>query len=272
MTFVPANAPGPAAPNAHWLVFHRQHLLVDAASADFPCLADPADLGFALSRPLFVGTLDDIPCFAAEAETEAPSPAGMVWEALRPLFLRYDEARLAAASRASQLVDWERDHRYCGRCATPTEPLPREHARRCPNCGHTVYPRISPVMMALVKRGRELLLARGPHFPAGMFSALAGFVEAGESVEETLRREVREEVGVEVANLRYFGSQSWPFPHSLMLAYVCDYAGGEITPQPGEIEAAAWFDVAALPTIPMPASIAGRMIRAVAAELGGDSP
>lgn len=269
MIFAPASHPAPAGGRSHWLLFSRQRLLVDAVTADFPRLSDPAGLGLALSRPLFIGTLGGEPCFAAETAADAPAPAGMAWEALRPLFLRYEEGRVAAASRASQLVDWERDHRFCGRCAAPTEPLPTEHARRCPACGLIVYPRIAPVMMALVRRGRELLLARGPHFPEGMFSALAGFVEAGESVEDCLRREVREEVGIEVGDLRYFGSQSWPFPQSLMLAYVCDYAGGEITPQPGEIEAAAWFDAAALPTIPMPMSIAGRLIRAVAAELAG---
>lgn len=272
MAFIPATASTVTCPNAHWLVFSQQGLLVDAATADFPRLPDPASLGLALTRPLFVGMLDGAPCFAAETKANTLPPAGLAWEKLRPLFLHYDEARIAAAGRASQLVDWERDHRFCGRCATPTAPLPKEHARRCPSCGLTVYPRIAPVMMALIRRGRELLLARGPHFPAGMFSALAGFVEAGESVEETVRREVREEVGLEVANLRYFGSQSWPFPHSLMLAYACDYAGGEITPQADEIEAAGWFDIAGLPNIPAPYSIAGRLIRAVVAELGGEAP
>lgn len=266
-TFVPASTPPATAAAARWLVFSRQRLLVDAAGADFPRLPDPAHLGLALSRPLFIGTLDGEPCFAAETGADVPPPAGLAWEALKPLFLHYEEGRIAAASRASQLVDWERDHRFCGRCAAPTAPLAHEHARHCSACGLTVYPRIAPVIMALVRRGRQLLLARGPHFPAGMFSALAGFVEAGEAAEETLRREVREEVGIEIANPRYFGSQSWPFPHSLMLAYVCDYAGGEITPQAGEIEAAGWYDAAALPDIPAPISIAGRIIRAVAEEL-----
>jgi NAD+ diphosphatase len=267
MPFIAASIP-PAAPSRpHWFVFNSQCLLVDAAGAGIPDLADPESLGLTLARPIFIGTLGTRPCFAAEAAGTPLPPPGMVWEGLRALFLRFDDQLFAAASRASQLVDWERDHRFCGRCATPTTPLPHEHARTCPDCGLTSYPRISPVVMALVKRGRELLLARGPHFPEGMFSALAGFVEAGETAEAALVREVGEEVGVAIANLRYFGSQSWPFPHSLMLAYVCDYMGGDITPQEGEIEAAGWFDAARLPPIPMPASIAGRMIRAVAAEL-----
>ncbi len=267
MSFFPELTPPASFTAAHWFVFHDRRLLVDAQSAAVPRMSDPAALGLPLQGSVFVGSLDGEPGFAAEVASETDPPPGMVWEGLRALFMRYDEARIAAAARAVQLVDWDRDHRYCGRCAAPTRHSNQERGRECPNCGLVAYPRISPAMMALVKRGRQLLLARSPRFPEGMFSALAGFVEAGESVEATLVREVREEVGVEVENLRYFGSQSWPFPNSLMIAFVCDYAGGDITPEDGEITEAAWFDVDALPQIPMPVSIAGRLIRSVAAEL-----
>jgi NAD+ diphosphatase len=133
---------------------------------------------------------------------------------------------------------------------------------QCPSCGLLTYPRISPAVMVLIRRGDELLLARSPHFRSGMYSALAGFVEAGETVEHAAVREVREEVGVEIANLRYFQSQPWPFPDSLMLAFFADYAGGEITPDPSEIEAAGWFAIDELPTLPDPVSIARRLIDA----------
>jgi len=130
-------------------------------------------------------------------------------------------------------------------------------------------PRIAPAIMALVRRGREFLLARSPHFPPGMYSALAGFVEPGETLEQTLVREVREEVGIEVANVRYFASQPWPFPHSLMIAFNADYAGGEITPEPGEIEAADWFTLDRLPqALPSKISISRRLIDAALADLG----
>ena len=119
--------------------------------------------------------------------------------------------------------------------------------------------------MVLVRRGNELLLARSPHFKPGVFSALAGFVEAGETLEQCAAREVREEVGVEIANLRYFQSQPWPFPDSLMLAFFADYAGGEITPDPAEIEAAGWYALDALPGLPDPVSIARRLIDAACA-------
>lgn len=179
-----------------------------------------------------------------------------------------ERAPLAAlAGRAAQLLEWDRSHRFCGVCATPTELQPGERARRCPACGHTAYPRLSPAMMALVWRPGELLLARAPHYQGNMYSALAGFVEAGESLEDCLHREVAEEVGVTVSDLRYFGSQSWPFPHSLMVAYTARWTGGEIVPQAGEIADARWFPLDALPTIPQPLSIAGHLIRDTVARL-----
>jgi NAD+ diphosphatase len=121
--------------------------------------------------------------------------------------------------------------------------------------------------MALVRRGSEILLARGPHFPPGMYSALAGFVEPGETLEQCVLREVEEEVGVRVSRIRYFASQPWPFPNSLMIAFVCDWESGELRPQEGEIEEAKWFDVLQLPKLPSRISIARRLIDAVVGEL-----
>ena len=125
--------------------------------------------------------------------------------------------------------------------------------------------------MALVRRGSEILLARSPHFPPGMYSALAGFVEPGESLEQCLAREVHEEVGVRVSNIRYFTSQPWPFPHSLMIAFVCEWVSGEIAPQAGEIEDAKWFDLLQLPKLPSRISIARRLIDSVCQELSEQS-
>lgn len=267
MAFIPLITPPAAFSTARWFVFQHGRLLVHAESADIPQLGSSEQLGLPIQRSLFLGSLRGEPTFAAEVVGDVAPPPGMVWEALRTLFMRYDDQLIAAAGRAVQLVDWDRDHQFCGRCATPTLRREHERSRECPRCGLVAYPRICPAMMALIKRGRELLLARAPRFPESMYSALAGFVEAGESVEDTLIREVREEVGVEVTHLQYFGSQSWPFPNSLMIAFVCDYAGGKITPQEGEIAEAAWFDVQALPKIPPPISIAGRLIRSTAQAL-----
>jgi NAD+ diphosphatase len=140
---------------------------------------------------------------------------------------------------------------------------------RCPSCGLLAYPRISPAVIVLVRRGEEALLARGTRFPLPFYSTLAGFVEVGESLEDTVAREVREEVGIEVDRVRYFGSQPWPFPHSLMVAYTAHWASGEITPNAREIVDAGWFRADALPTIPPRLSIARRLIDAWLEEVGG---
>jgi NAD+ diphosphatase len=176
----------------------------------------------------------------------------------------------ALAGRAIQLLDWDRSHRYCGRCGTPTEAKAEERARVCPACKLSAYPRIAPAVMALVRREGEILLGRSPHFPPGMYSALAGFVEPGETLEQCLAREVEEEVGVQVSRIRYFASQPWPFPNSLMIAFVCDWSGGEIRPQAGEIEDAKWFNVLQLPKLPSRISIARRLIEAVVNEMRAD--
>jgi NAD+ diphosphatase len=188
----------------------------------------------------------------------------------------FGEPLMGLASRAAQVLEWDRAHRFCGACGTPTELVPHERARRCPACRHTAYPRLSPAMMALVWRqheGRgELLLARSPHYVPGVYSALAGFVEPGESLEECIHREVAEEVGLTVRNLRYYGSQSWPFPHSLMIAYTAEWAGGHIVKQADEIEDAQWFALDALPKVPPRFSIAGHLIRDTVMAMGGPEP
>lgn len=254
-------------------VFRAGRLLVaeDGGVVRVPRRAELERLGVLPARPHFLGRLDGLHCFTGEAAGAAPALDALPWQGLRSLFGRVDELVFAIAGRASQILEWERTHRFCGRCGCATERHPAERAAVCPACGHTCYPRLSPAGMVLIRRGRELLLARSPQFAKGMYSALAGFVEPGETLEQTLVREVREEVGVEVANLRYFGSQSWPFPHSLMIAFVADYVGGRITPQPDEIEAADWFGIDNLPSLPHRFSIARRLIDATVAEIMRES-
>ena len=263
----PADWKGPAL----WFAFQGSQILVvrGAQNASLPSASDPREFGLAPQRRQYLGILGEQHCFACELEENVAPPEGMQLSGLRALFGALDDSLFALAGRAFQIVDWNRSHQFCGHCGTPTEPKANERARVCPNCGQSHYPRITPAVMALVRRGNELLLARSPHFPPGMYSALAGFVEPGETLEQTLVREVREEVGIEVANLRYFASQPWPFPHSLMIAFYADYAGGEITPDPGEIEAAGWFAPDRLPqALPSKISISRRLIDAALAELG----
>lgn len=180
-------------------------------------------------------------CRAAWVPKGTVAPPGHMFKGLRSLFARLDEPMLAVAGRAFQVADWARSNRFCGSCGMSTTRSPGERAMKC-ECGHLAYPRISPAMMVLVKRGPAILLARNVAVPAGgRMSALAGFVEPGESIEECIHREVREEVGVEVKDLRYFSSQSWPYPNSLMIAFTAEYAGGDIVCEPNEIAEARWF-------------------------------
>jgi len=206
----------------------------------------------------YLGTLAALDCWALALPEPPP---GWRRTPLRAAMMALDPVVGALAGRAAQILEWDRTHSFCGVCASPTQIKPGERARVCPNCGHSAYPRLSPAIMALVWRPGELLLARSPGFAAGRYSALAGFVEAGESLEECLHREVAEEVGVAVQDLRYYGSQNWPFPNSLMVAFTARWLRGEIVPQPAEIEDAQWFALDALPDIPPRFSISGHLIR-----------
>jgi len=183
------------------------------------------------------------------------------------LFSALDDAQFALAGRALQIVEWDRTHQFCGACAAATMARTSERSRECPGCGLVVYPRLAPAVMGLVRRERQLLLARSPRFPEGMYSALAGFVEPGETLEQCLEREVYEEAGIKVRNVRYFASQPWPFPHSLMLAFFADYDSGDLRVDGTEIEDARWFDIEDLPRLPARISIARRLIDAAKREM-----
>ena len=258
--------------NALWFIVRDGQLLViDGEAARLPG-DDIASRFHQHCEPHYFGRLGEQDCIALNVCDDIDAPPGFRWAGLRSLFFALPEALLAIAGRALQIVEWDRSHRYCGRCGTATEQKFDERVKVCPGCGYTAYPRVSPAMMVLIRRDRELLLARAPHYPADMYSALAGFVEAGESVEETVHREVREEVGLRVRNLRYFGSQSWPFPHQLMIAFHAEYAGGELAPDPAEIAEARWFMLDAMPKFPSSRSISRRLIESGLAELRAESP
>ena len=215
----------------------------------------------------FLGVLSSVPCVAVGLNHPLAVPEGFRLAGLRMLFFRISEPLLALGARAFQIIEWDRTHRYCGRCGAPTHDKQNERAKECTVCGYVAYPRVSPAMMALVTRGRELLLARSQRFPPGRYSALAGFVEPGETIEDCIRREVKEEVGIDVDGITYFASQSWAFPHSLMIAFTATYAGGELRPDGREIADVQWFSPDALPEMPPSVSIARRLIDATAARL-----
>lgn len=190
-------------------------------------------------------------------------PFGLRQMDLRQTMAGWPQTWLDALCRGRQLATWLVENRFCGVCGQSMETAADMPARRCPACGFEAYPRLSPVGIVLVTRGEEILLARSPHFPSGMYSALAGYVEAGESLEACIHREVREEVGISIRNLRWFGSQSWPRTNAMMLGFLAEYAGGSLTRQEAEIEDAQWFTRNNLPTLPHPSTIACRLIRSV---------
>ncbi len=194
--------------------------------------------------------------------TEACDPGEKYeWIKLRGLIGRLEDEKFNIWSKASQLLHWCNSHQHCGKCGVRTIQHPTELARLCTSCTETFYPRISPCIIVLISRGEEILLARAAKYKNNMYSTLAGFIEPGESAEDTLHREVGEEVGIRVNNITYFGSQSWPFPGQLMLGFFAEYASGEIVIDGDEIVDAQWFHVTNLPLIPNTGSIAGRLIR-----------
>jgi NAD+ diphosphatase len=188
-----------------------------------------------------VGLLGERYSQAGWVDHDALPAAGYAWRGLRSLFGQMDEDLLGLAGRAAQIAEWARTHRFCGACGSATLLAPGERCFKCIQCGHMAYPRISPAMMVLIRKGDSVLLALHTAAAVQRFTPLAGFLEAGESVEEAVHREVFEEVGLRVHKLRYFSSQSWPFPHSLMIAFTADYLDGEIRVDPSEIAEARWF-------------------------------
>jgi NAD+ diphosphatase len=195
-------------------------------------------------------------------EASGAIPEGYSAAGLRDWLGRVEPSVFYLAGRAQQVIDWHRSHRFCGRCGAENEDHPQDRAKVCPSCKLISYPRLSPSIIVLVTRGEEMLLARNAQWPTSMYSTLAGFVEPGESIEQTVHREVLEEVGLQVSGLKYLGSQSWPFPNSLMLGFHAEYAGGEIVCQEEEIADARWFKADDLPNVPPKTAISRWLIDA----------
>ncbi len=209
---------------------------------------------------IHLGALDDVPCFArALGDGESP-PAGTTATPLRQLFGVLSDEDFGIAARALGLVTWDRDHRHCGRCGALTARSPAERMRVCASCQHASYPRISPAVIVAVERDGRLLLARNARTKSPFHSVLAGFVEVGESLEECVARELAEEAGITVRDIRYFGSQPWPLTSSLMLGFTAQWASGELQPDATEIIEAGWFGPRELPTLPGRLSIARALV------------
>ncbi len=263
-----ASAPGTAHPpgKAFYFIFDTQciRFMVTEQDGTLPCLEQDQAKRLCPGPLFFFGHLGEMPCYCTALPPDAPVtlPRAYSQITLRSFFHRSEERLRLAAGYARQILDLHLNSKFCGKCGTPTRPGAGEHARECPECRQTAYPRISPAIITSVTREDEILLARGVNFPnKEMFSVLAGFVSPSETLEDCVRREVFEETRIRVSRVRYVKSQPWPFPDSLMIGFTARYESGEIAIDPREINEAAWFKFNALPLIPDAHTLAGQLIR-----------
>jgi len=247
---------------AYWFVFCSNKLLVtvDDHKVRIPYFKSLSELSIVPVRIQYLGTLNGRPCYSAETTPEMAAPTGMTFNDLRSLFGAMDEDIFLLAGKAIQIVSWDQTNQYCGRCGTKTVLLDGERAKKCPKCGLINYPRISPAAITAVIKGNKVLLTHNAAFRGNIHSLIAGFVEPGETIEECVHREIFEEVGLEVTNVKYFGSQPWPFPNSLMIGFTAEYRSGEISVDGQEITEAGWYDANSLPELPGKMSIARKII------------
>ncbi|HEV2613132.1 MAG TPA: NAD(+) diphosphatase [Gammaproteobacteria bacterium] len=248
-----------------WFVFHQNQLLINAEHPKDPIVTESTaqKLNLSIISKHDIGNYHNKPCFGVEVEFNENQtlPDNLKFMPLRQAALTILSQELFhLAGRAAQIIEWHKTHQFCGKCGVKLFESKVERAKVCPDCNYHFYPRISPSIIVLIKRGKEILLARSPHFSEKIYSTLAGFIEPGESAEEAVHREVLEEVGLRVKNLKYRGSQPWPFPNSLMLGYTAEHAAGEIVIDGVEIEDAGWFSVDKLPQLPYKISIAHELI------------
>jgi NAD+ diphosphatase len=219
------------------------------------------EIGMPFREPHYLGSRSGVHSFTVDLEDDAKPPADMALHGLRMLYGVLDETTFQLAGRAFQIVNWDRTHHFCGRCGTAADYHKSDRARQCPRCGLLSFPRVSPAVITLIHRGDEFVLARNGRFPKGRYSIIAGFVEAGETLEEGVAREIREEIGIEVTDITYHSSQPWPFPNSLMIGFTAAWKSGEIAVDGEEIVDAGWYSASRLPgSLPDGISISRRII------------
>jgi len=255
----PDGGPLPDSDGRAYLLVAGDQLLCDHRGLLMPLDESSAQAWLSDSHPDRLGPWGSAELCALPLDTTPDYPGGQ-WLSLRSQLGQIDEVLFTLAGRALQFGRWRREHRFCGRCGGPTEPMGTESARFCPSCELRFYPRLSPCMITLVTREDHCLLARHARSRQGFHTALAGFVEVGERVEDTVHREIHEEVGLSVAQPRYFGSQPWPFPGQLMLGFHAEYRAGDIRVDGDEILAADWWRYDRLPLVPPPQTLAGQLI------------
>lgn len=262
MRFIPGIEPlNESSEEDLWFVFRGDKMLVKnvGEQIDFPNSIDVSNLKFI--DTYYIGTLNNRNCFCAVMDSE-PSSLNhhLEFQTLRNISMSLDKELFTVCARAFSVILWDRNNKFCGRCGSTTETKVNERAKVCPKCGFISYPRISPAVIMAVVKGDEILLAHNRNFAGDMYSVVAGFVDAGETFEQCVKREVYEEIGIKVKNIKYFDSQPWPFPDSLMVGFTAEYDSGEIEVDGNEIETAAWFSKDSLPRIPLRGTIARDLI------------
>lgn len=242
----------------YWLLLMAGELLLleDAAGLHLPQGAMLPPGIVVAAPPLHCGTWDNLPCRVAPVSRHVVLPAGWVKESFSAAASRLAMDLVSLAALAKQILHWELRSRHCPACGATMSRIARGWGKSCPSCHAVHFPSIHPCVIVLIHRPGELLLVRKAEWRAGRYSLVAGFVEMGEALEETVIREVREETGATVKDIRYIGSQAWPFPSQLMAGFTAEYVGGELCLDPYELEDARWFSIEALPELPPPRSIA----------------
>jgi len=246
---------------AYWFIFNGSKLLIDPESdIKIPIASNLKEFSILPLRTIYLGTLEDYPVYTMEVVEDTAASEGMAFEDLKLLYDVLDEDIFLLAGRAIQLITWDKNHQFCGKCGSFTETADQEMAKICPSCGHMDFPRLSPAVITAIVKDGKILMAKHSYGLKDRYSLIAGFVEPGETIEEAVERETEEEVGVKVKNIKYSSSQSWPFPHSLMLGFTAEYESGEIKVDEKEILDAKWFSAEEIPPLPSKMSIASELI------------
>lgn len=219
----------------------------------------------------YLGTWDGQRCYAVTLPGEEAERFSNR-TSLREVLARQQPEQGCLACMGKQLLYWRQQTRFCSACASPLQEKAGERARVCPNCQTLYYPRINPAVIVSIHHGDKILLAHNRNFTGGVFSLVAGYVEVGESLEQAVEREVLEEVGIHIRNIRYWGSQAWPFPSSLMMGFLAEYESGELCPDGVEIDEAGWFCLSELPPLPRKGSISRRIIDSLLPEFQKSNP
>ena len=251
--------------NKKLIIFNNNKIIFDADINNF--ILDYAYLNIDIDNSIYVGIgeSNNTLYYAVDVTNTIFSINDQGYTSLieidiRSILVKSSAEEIALVGRAQHLLDWYKNSQFCGACGSKNMYSDKEGAFYCSCSKNMLYPKISPCVIGIILNGDEILLARNKLFPEGMFSAIAGFVEASETLEQTFEREIHEEVGLKVKNIKYFGSQPWPFPNQLMIAFTCEYESGEINVDGEEIVEASWFNVSNMPNIPPTSSISGQLI------------